>query len=222
MCLILFSPQHLEQEKHELRRRFENREGEWEGRVSELETDVKQLQDELERQQVHLREADREKTRAVQELSEQNQRLLDQLSRVSRGNLIIKQQGRNCFSVLVGYMCLEPFQPLPPVELAGASDWGIEQPLSVEPRAWTRRFKESGARPMTRPSVCRAWPLLSCTRWCLCVRALTICARESPSSPVKLLINSMLRVAVFSWTAWENECTLWKRGSIFKFYRHIK
>ncbi|XP_032742968.1 BICD family-like cargo adapter 1 isoform X4 [Rattus rattus] len=75
--------EHLEQEKHELRRRFENREGEWEGRVSELETDVKQLQDELERQQVHLREADREKTRAVQELSEQNQRLLDQLSRAS-------------------------------------------------------------------------------------------------------------------------------------------
>ncbi|XP_032732058.1 BICD family-like cargo adapter 1 isoform X2 [Lontra canadensis] len=74
--------EHLEQEKHELRRRFENREGEWEGRVSELESDVKQLQDELERQQVHLREADREKTRAVQELSDQNQRLLDQLSRI--------------------------------------------------------------------------------------------------------------------------------------------
>ncbi|KFO65144.1 Bicaudal D-related protein 1, partial [Corvus brachyrhynchos] len=74
---------HLEQEKHELRRRFENKEGEWEGRVSELESDVKQLQDELEKQQVHLREADREKTRAVQELSEQNQRLLDQLSRAS-------------------------------------------------------------------------------------------------------------------------------------------
>ncbi|XP_068017883.1 BICD family-like cargo adapter 1 isoform X2 [Melanerpes formicivorus] len=75
--------EHLEQEKHELRRRFENKEGEWEGRVSELESDVKQLQDELERQQVHLREADREKTRAVQELSEQNQRLLDQLNRAS-------------------------------------------------------------------------------------------------------------------------------------------
>ncbi|KAM5311903.1 BICD family-like cargo adapter 1 isoform 2-T2 [Glossophaga mutica] len=75
--------EHLEQEKHELRRRFENREGEWEGRVSELESDVKQLQDELERQQVHLREADREKTRVVQELSEQNQRLLDQLSRAA-------------------------------------------------------------------------------------------------------------------------------------------
>nr|XP_025745203.1 BICD family-like cargo adapter 1 isoform X1 [Callorhinus ursinus]XP_025745253.1 BICD family-like cargo adapter 1 isoform X1 [Callorhinus ursinus] len=91
--------EHLEQEKHELRRRFENREGEWEGRVSELESDVKQLQDELERQQVHLREADREKTRAVQELSEQNQRLLDQLSRVSHklriyGTKILKVETR--------------------------------------------------------------------------------------------------------------------------------
>uniref|UniRef100_K7GH58 Uncharacterized protein n=1 Tax=Pelodiscus sinensis TaxID=13735 RepID=K7GH58_PELSI len=75
--------QHLEQEKHELKRRFENKEGEWEGRVSELESDVKQLQDELEKQHVNLREADREKTRAVQELSEQNQRLLDQLSKAS-------------------------------------------------------------------------------------------------------------------------------------------
>ena len=55
--------------------------------MSELESDVKQLQDELERQQVHLREADREKTRAVQELSEQNQRLLDQLSRVSHRSM---------------------------------------------------------------------------------------------------------------------------------------
>lgn len=55
--------------------------------MSELESDVKQLQDELERQQVHLREADREKTRAVQELSEQNQRLLDQLSKVSHKKL---------------------------------------------------------------------------------------------------------------------------------------
>nr|XP_008116894.1 PREDICTED: bicaudal D-related protein 1 [Anolis carolinensis] len=83
MHSALLSTTHLEQEKHELRRRFENKEGEWEGRVSELESDVKQLQGELEKQQVHLREADREKTRAVQELSEQNQRLLDQLNRAS-------------------------------------------------------------------------------------------------------------------------------------------
>ncbi|KAG8455788.1 hypothetical protein GDO86_001834 [Hymenochirus boettgeri] len=75
--------EHLEQEKHELKRRFENREGEWEGRVSELECDVKQLQEELDKQQVNLREADREKLSAVQELSEQNQRLLEQLSRAT-------------------------------------------------------------------------------------------------------------------------------------------
>uniref|UniRef100_A0A8C4T3C2 BICD family like cargo adaptor 1 n=1 Tax=Erpetoichthys calabaricus TaxID=27687 RepID=A0A8C4T3C2_ERPCA len=75
--------EHLEQEKHELRRRFENREGEWESRVAELESDVRQLQEELERQQAQLREADREKTKVVKELTEQNQRLLEQLNRVT-------------------------------------------------------------------------------------------------------------------------------------------
>ncbi|KAG9269981.1 BICD family-like cargo adapter 1 [Astyanax mexicanus] len=75
--------EHLEQEKHELRRRLERREGEWEGRVAELETDVQQLQGELERHQMQLREADRDKTRAITELSEQNHRLLEQLSRAA-------------------------------------------------------------------------------------------------------------------------------------------
>ncbi|CAG5919469.1 unnamed protein product [Menidia menidia] len=75
--------EHLEQEKHELRRRLESREGEWEGRVAELETDVQQLTDELERHQVQLREADRDKSKAISELSEQNHRLLEQLSRAA-------------------------------------------------------------------------------------------------------------------------------------------
>ncbi|CAJ1068303.1 BICD family-like cargo adapter 1 isoform X2 [Xyrichtys novacula] len=75
--------EHLEQEKHELRRRLESREGEWEGRVAELETDVQQLQGELERHQVQLRDADRDKTKAISELSEQNHRLLEQLSRAA-------------------------------------------------------------------------------------------------------------------------------------------
>lgn len=52
--------------------------------MAELETDVQHLQGELERQQVQLREADRDKTKAISELSEQNHRLLEQLSRVSR------------------------------------------------------------------------------------------------------------------------------------------
>ncbi|XP_058492579.1 BICD family-like cargo adapter 1 isoform X2 [Solea solea] len=75
--------EHLEQEKHELRRRLESREGEWEGRVAELETDVQQLQGELERHQVQLREVDRDKTKAISELSEQNHRLLEQLNRAA-------------------------------------------------------------------------------------------------------------------------------------------
>ncbi|XP_068165946.1 BICD family-like cargo adapter 1 isoform X2 [Antennarius striatus] len=74
----------LEQEKHELRRRLESREGEWEGRVAELETDVQQLQGELERHQVQLREADRDKNKAISELSEHNHRLLEQLSRAAQ------------------------------------------------------------------------------------------------------------------------------------------
>ncbi|XP_051924195.1 BICD family-like cargo adapter 1 [Hippocampus zosterae] len=75
--------EHLEQEKHDLRWRLENREGEWEGRVAELETDIQQLQGELEQHQVQLREADRDKTKAISELSEQNHRLLEQLRRAA-------------------------------------------------------------------------------------------------------------------------------------------
>ncbi|KAK5871717.1 hypothetical protein PBY51_004579 [Eleginops maclovinus] len=75
--------EHLEQEKHELRRRLESREGEWEGRVAELETDVQQLQGELELHQLQLRETDRDKGKAIRELSEQNHRLLEQLSRAA-------------------------------------------------------------------------------------------------------------------------------------------
>ncbi|XP_055017661.1 BICD family-like cargo adapter 1 [Boleophthalmus pectinirostris] len=75
--------EHLEQEKHELRRRLESREGEWEERVAELESDVLHLQEELDRHQVQLRDADRDKSRAIRELSEQNHRLLEQLNRAA-------------------------------------------------------------------------------------------------------------------------------------------
>ncbi|XP_048099486.1 BICD family-like cargo adapter 1 [Alosa alosa] len=85
--------EHLEQEKHELRRRLESREGEWEGRVTELEGDLRHLQGELERQQAQLREADRDKARAVSELSEQNHRLLEQLNRAGRGGETVVHSG---------------------------------------------------------------------------------------------------------------------------------
>lgn len=52
--------------------------------MSELESDVKLLQDDELGQQVHLTGKQIERKHgAVQELSEQNQRLLDQLNRVS-------------------------------------------------------------------------------------------------------------------------------------------
>ncbi|KAI5094892.1 BICD family-like cargo adapter 1 [Silurus meridionalis] len=75
--------ENLEQEKHELRQRLERREGEWEGRVAELETDVQQLKGELEKHKIQLREADRDKTRTITELSEQNHSLLERLRRAA-------------------------------------------------------------------------------------------------------------------------------------------
>ncbi|KAJ8414748.1 hypothetical protein AAFF_G00022710 [Aldrovandia affinis] len=113
--------EHLEQEKHELRRRLESREGEWEGRVAELETDVQQLQGELERHQAQLREADRDKSRAVSELSEQNHRLLEQLSR------------RGCLS-LVG-------------SVAGVDDKAMEGVRGQEQRTREATEESPGAAP---------------------------------------------------------------------------
>ncbi|CAB1445301.1 unnamed protein product [Pleuronectes platessa] len=104
--------EHLEQEKHELRRRLERREGEWEGRVAELETDVQQLQCELELHQVQLREADRDKTKAISELSEQNHRLLEQLS----SHLVTTPQGHSRVVAL-----------LPPVKLLFRAELSLRQ-----------------------------------------------------------------------------------------------
>lgn len=56
--------------------------------MAELEIDVQQLQGELERHQVQLREADRDKSTAMRELSEENHRLLEQLNRVSGDNYL--------------------------------------------------------------------------------------------------------------------------------------
>lgn len=66
-----------------MQQRLERREGEWESRVAELETDLQQLKCELEKHKIQLREADRDKTRTIIKLSEQNHSLLEQLSRVS-------------------------------------------------------------------------------------------------------------------------------------------
>lgn len=73
--------------------------------MAELEADVRLLQGALERQQAQLREADREKTRAVSELSEQNHRLLEQLSRVStRGWPVFAAAGQ---VITTGFFCAQ-------------------------------------------------------------------------------------------------------------------
>ncbi|XP_069507806.1 BICD family-like cargo adapter 2 isoform X2 [Ambystoma mexicanum] len=73
----------LEQEKHDLRLRLEARESEWELHVAELENDLSTLRDQLQHQRSEQRDTSREKTHAVQELSEQNQRLVEQLSQAA-------------------------------------------------------------------------------------------------------------------------------------------
>ncbi|CAN0369081.1 unnamed protein product [Lampetra planeri] len=69
----------LEQERHGAVRRLEVRESEWEGRVAELEVELTHVRQELDRKQQGSLETDREKSRALRELSEQNQRLLQQI-----------------------------------------------------------------------------------------------------------------------------------------------
>uniref|UniRef100_S4RQQ3 BICD family like cargo adaptor 1 n=1 Tax=Petromyzon marinus TaxID=7757 RepID=S4RQQ3_PETMA len=71
--------QRLEQERHGAVRRLEVRESEWEGRVAELEVELAHVRQELDRKQQGSLETDREKSRALRELSEQNQRLLQQI-----------------------------------------------------------------------------------------------------------------------------------------------
>jgi hypothetical protein len=66
---------------------------------------------------------------------------------------------------------------------------------------------------MTRLSVSRGLSTWASShlQWMISVsvRALKICTRASPSSLVEwLIINAILRGAVFSGTAWENEYTL--------------
>lgn len=73
----------MEQEKHELRRKLDNIESEYDGRVSEYQTDIQNLNQKLSEQQNLLKQTEREKTKMVQELMEQNHRLTNELKEVS-------------------------------------------------------------------------------------------------------------------------------------------
>lgn len=65
-----------------MRLKYEGRESEWEARVAELEGDLQQLQLEIQKQQHYLREVEKVKVDVECDLSEQNQKLVDQLRKV--------------------------------------------------------------------------------------------------------------------------------------------
>ena len=72
----------LEQEKHVLRRKVDNVEGEYESKVCELQSDVADLRRALEEQQNNVKMAERQKSSIITQLTEQNQRLTAQLKEV--------------------------------------------------------------------------------------------------------------------------------------------
>ncbi|XP_062993556.1 BICD family-like cargo adapter 2 isoform X2 [Elgaria multicarinata webbii] len=74
----------LEQEKHELRRHLESGRAEFETRVAELEADLMAARARLGQQRLEQQDTSRESSQAVLDLSEQNQRLVEQLSQVTQ------------------------------------------------------------------------------------------------------------------------------------------
>ncbi|XP_028559062.2 BICD family-like cargo adapter 2 [Podarcis muralis] len=73
----------LEQEKHELRLHLESRSDEFETRVAELETDLATVRAQLGQKRMEQQDTSRESSQAVLDLSEQNQRLVEQLSQIT-------------------------------------------------------------------------------------------------------------------------------------------
>ena len=78
--------QELEQEKYHLRRRLEIAEEEFDQRVNELQMDVSKLRNTLSENSNSQRQAEKEKSMLIQTLTEQNQRLTQQLKEVSQIN----------------------------------------------------------------------------------------------------------------------------------------
>ncbi|KAJ7314090.1 hypothetical protein JRQ81_006025 [Phrynocephalus forsythii] len=88
----------LEQEKHELRLHFESGQAESESRVVELEADLATARAQLGQQRLEQQDTSRESSQAVLDLSEQNQRLVEQLSQIAQ----VEQQLREELTVLRG------------------------------------------------------------------------------------------------------------------------
>ncbi|XP_075034850.1 BICD family-like cargo adapter 2 [Mixophyes fleayi] len=75
--------EHLEQEKHALRLKMEAQESEWREQITDLENDLAEARHQMRQLMSEHRECGRETACAVHELSEQNQRLLEQITQAS-------------------------------------------------------------------------------------------------------------------------------------------
>ncbi|XP_063791535.1 BICD family-like cargo adapter 2 isoform X2 [Pseudophryne corroboree] len=75
--------EHMEQEKHALRLKMEARESEWKAQITDLESDLAEARHQMRQLMSEHKECGRETACAVHELSEQNQRLLEQITQAS-------------------------------------------------------------------------------------------------------------------------------------------
>ncbi|KAM9305072.1 BICD family-like cargo adapter 2 [Gastrophryne carolinensis] len=82
----------LEQEKHALRMKMEAQESDWREQVTDLESDLAEAQLQIRQLESGQRECDRETASAVQQLSQQNHRLLEQLAQASQVEQSLAQQ----------------------------------------------------------------------------------------------------------------------------------
>ena len=75
-----------------MRRRLEGVEEEYDLKVSELQGDISSLRNILQQTEVHTKQAEREKSLLITQLTEQNQRLTSQLKDVRKKKTFL---GRN-------------------------------------------------------------------------------------------------------------------------------
>lgn len=72
----------LEQDRHCLRRKLESTQSECDTRLLELQVDIRELNQTLAERESALKQTEREKATLIAELTEQNQRLTNQLKEV--------------------------------------------------------------------------------------------------------------------------------------------
>ena len=80
-----------------MRRRLEGVEEEYDLKVNELQGDISSLRNILQQTEVHTKQAEREKSLLITQLTEQNQRLTSQLKDVSTKDDIKKNSFHNFF-----------------------------------------------------------------------------------------------------------------------------